>query len=430
MANIGQIDVGMTLNAQDFGAELAQVKTEVRTFGGDLDRVGKLAKGFLGGFAVSRVGGFVVDIARSAASAEEAISSLGVVFGEQAGAVEQFSRSMADQFGISLNTMLDASGRVGSLFEASGLDSARVAEFSKNIGKLAVDYSRFKNTSVGVSLDKMISGLSGESEPLRQFGIFLTEDAVKVKALELGLGKLNGKLTEGEKIQARYALIMEKGAIAMGSAEREASGAAAKIEALSGAWDNLKISLGETVAPAVAETFKALTEVLNDARGLVESFNGGVEKLEDPRELLPDAWAGAAAAMAEVPEMSAEQLKKGIAEIQKLEREFLRNQFLQDSLPAFKDALKKSPLFESFTDLVKADKPKPRELGGFAGAAALGSRDWASTILASRFGGRGKDVVADNTKATATNTAEIARGVSVMTGKLEALTTERAPDWR
>ncbi|MDG6746336.1 SDR family NAD(P)-dependent oxidoreductase, partial [Staphylococcus aureus] len=66
-----------------------------------------------------------------------------------------------------------------------------------------------KGTSFDEAIGKIRSGLSGESEPLRDFGVFLTEAAVKAKALELGMIKVGEELTEQGKIMARAILIQE-----------------------------------------------------------------------------------------------------------------------------------------------------------------------------------------------------------------------------
>lgn len=415
MANVGEISASMTLDANDFGSNLDRAKAEVRTFGHTVDAVGSSVRGFLGGFAAYKVGGFLVDAAKQAAHAEEAVNGFAVIFGKRADDVEAFSRKMADDFSISINSILDAEGKVGSIFQGAGLGESQVAEFSKNIGALAVDYARFKNTTVQTSFDKILSGLAGEAEPLRAFGIFLNEASVKAKALQLGLGDLHGVLTEGEKIQARYALIMDKGQVAMGSAAREAEGAAAKFEALSGAWENLKVSFGEVIAPGLAAGFGVITESLNAVREATERLTKD-KALEKMTKTLTDR--GGLGTMVDV----ADAFAAALAPPPELARK----------LPSFKDALKGSPLFDAaqWAELEATRIKKPTDL--FAGAALRGSSDAASTIFRSKFGGGGEKAAEKtevNTRTTAANTAKLIEGISVMTGKLDALKTSPSPDW-
>jgi hypothetical protein len=84
---------------------------------------------------------------------------------------------------------------------------------------LAADASSFYNVPLDVALEKIRSGLSGEAEPLRAFGVFLSDAAMKAKAAQMGLAGLNGELTEGQKITVRAALIQEQLGTANGDLE-------------------------------------------------------------------------------------------------------------------------------------------------------------------------------------------------------------------
>ena len=97
---------------------------------------------------------------------------------------------------------------------------------STSLVKLAADLACFNNIDPGEALDKLRSGLVGEAEPLRQVGILLSEDAVQAKALALGLAATARELTEADKVQARYALIMEQRPAAQGDFARTSTGLA------------------------------------------------------------------------------------------------------------------------------------------------------------------------------------------------------------
>src|SRR3546814_8984316 len=85
----------------------------------------------------------------------------------------------------------------------------KAAEMSQIFAQLAQDLGSFYNVDTETAIQKLRSGLSGESEPLRDFGVFLTEANVKAKALEIGLTGVGEELTEQEKILARNQLVLE-----------------------------------------------------------------------------------------------------------------------------------------------------------------------------------------------------------------------------
>ena len=97
---------------------------------------------------------------------------------------------------------------------------------SKAIVGLAGDLASFNNLDPTDVLLKLRSGLSGEAEPLRSLGVFLTEAKVKAKAMEMGLGNAHGELSEGAKLLARYKLITEETTTAQGDFARTADGLA------------------------------------------------------------------------------------------------------------------------------------------------------------------------------------------------------------
>jgi len=166
---------------------------------------------------------------------------------------------MADAYGISITEILDKEGQLGSLFSGAGFNAGSTAKFSQVFASLANDLSRFNDVSFEDAFEKLRSGLSGESEPLKAFGILLNEDAVKAKAYELGLAKVGQTLTETAKIQARANIILEKSGSAMGAAAREADGASAKMEAFSGNVSNLAVAVGETLAPVVGDALGGIS---------------------------------------------------------------------------------------------------------------------------------------------------------------------------
>ena len=51
--------------------------------------------------------------------------------------------------------------------------------------------------------------LAGEAEPLRRFGIFISEARVQTEAYASGIAKAGEELTDAQKIQARFNIIMQ-----------------------------------------------------------------------------------------------------------------------------------------------------------------------------------------------------------------------------
>lgn len=203
-----------------------------------------------------------------ASDLQETVSKVGVVFGDSAATVISGADDMAKRFGIVKGTFLDAASSLGLVGKAAGLSQADAAGLADKLAKLAVDASSFYNVSLEDALTAMRSGLVGESEPLRRFGVLLNEASVANEALRLGLGRTKQGLTEGAKVQARASLITKGLADATGDLERTQSGFANRARQISGQITNALVSIGEKVLPVFVE----LASVISANLGRVQEY--------------------------------------------------------------------------------------------------------------------------------------------------------------
>lgn len=204
-----------------------------------------------------------VDASIEAASdLNEQISKSNVVFGDSAAVIKDWSEETATAIGISQRAAVGAAATFGAIFVNTGQAQDDAAEFSKTLVNLAGDMASFNNATTDESLTALRSGLAGEIEPLRRFNIFLTEATVAQEALALSHKKNAKELTQGEKIQARYNLILRQGAIQSGDYQRTAGNLANQQRTLQANLDDLSTSLGNVLVPALTNTTSAVNELI------------------------------------------------------------------------------------------------------------------------------------------------------------------------
>lgn len=197
-----------------------------------------------------------------ASSYSESLNKINVVFEENAKVIEDWSKDAAKSLGMSQAAALEAAGTYGNLFTAQGMGTEQAADMSMALVQLAADLASFNNAAPEEVLLALRSGLSGEIEPLKKFGIAMNEAAMKAKAMEMGLGDNVQALTEAEKIQVRYAIILEQTAKAQGDFARTSTGLANQLRTLKANWgDTLKI-LGENLVPIVEKVLQQLNKWL------------------------------------------------------------------------------------------------------------------------------------------------------------------------
>ena len=148
---------------------------------------------------------------------------------------------------------MEASGTFGNLFTAMGMGVEPATDMSLGLVQLAADLGSFNNMEPGEVLEKLRSGLVGETEPLRSLGVNLTAAAVEAKALEMGLAGTTAELTPAMLAQARYALILEQTKTAQGDFARTSDGFANGMRTLKAQFVDAAAGIGQLLLPYVTQ---------------------------------------------------------------------------------------------------------------------------------------------------------------------------------
>ena len=221
--------------------------------------VKNLAKfGAVAAVAAGVIGKQLID---AASDLEESQSKVNVVFGESAKAVTDFASTAATSMGISKRAALEATGTYGNLLQAFGVAQPQAVEMSTTLVQLAGDLASFNNTSVEDAIQALRSGLSGETEPLKRFGVAINDVRLKQEAMNLGLYNGKGNLDINAKTQAAYALILKDTSLAQGDYARTADGVANTQKTLKAQFDDLKATLGTALIPV----YKTLLGVVQNS---------------------------------------------------------------------------------------------------------------------------------------------------------------------
>jgi hypothetical protein len=244
-------------------------------------------------FGGAQIANFAKESVMAASNLNEAMSKVGVVFGENSKQIETWAKGATDSFGMSERAALTSVGTFGNLFSAFGLGSEDTKKFSTSLTELAVDMASFNDMSVDDALNALRSGLSGETEPMKKFGSVLSETRLKTEALTLGLIKNTKEaLDPAAKAQAAYSLIMKDTAVQQGDYERTAGGTANTMRRVAAEMDNAKVAIGQGLLPI----FDGLLKVLE--KGIVPMLKKLGEFLKNNQDLIISLGIGLGVATA------------------------------------------------------------------------------------------------------------------------------------
>lgn len=251
-------------------AEKAADTTE-RRFDGFQKKLGGWGKSLTGQAALSAVGfvgltgpilGVGYKMVQSASDQEEALNKVNVVYGSNATTITNWADTSAVAMGMTRTQALDTAGTFGNIYTAMGFTQEEAGNMSMQFIGLATDLGSFNNVPTPEALQAIQSGLVGEYEPLKRFGILINEDKVKMKALEMGLGDANGNLTEQEKILARQQLIWEQSANAHGDFAETSDSLSNSTKILKAQLGNLSAELGSVLVPIVSKVISGIVGFL------------------------------------------------------------------------------------------------------------------------------------------------------------------------
>lgn len=158
-----------------------------------------------------------IDISSSLTEVQNVVD---VTFGDMANKVEELASHSIEDFGMSELTTKQIASRFQAMGTAMGFAQDKMSDMSIELTKLAADMSSFYNVSQEEVAKGLQSIFTGETEPMRKYGVDLTNATVQQWALNNGIKANMATMTNAEKTLLRYQYTMEATAAAQGDFAR------------------------------------------------------------------------------------------------------------------------------------------------------------------------------------------------------------------
>ncbi|MBO3392499.1 hypothetical protein CYK72_16035 [Clostridium perfringens] len=303
---------------------LGKVGKKTETFGDKLLKLNKkVSKIATKGAAMVTAPMLAIGVAsfKAASDINESLSKAEVVFGNNAKAVEEWSKTATTAFGASQNEALEMVSKYGAMGKAMGLSDQQVKDYSMSLTQCAGDLASFNNISIDMANTALTGVFTGETESLKGLGIVMTQTNLEAYALASGFKKVDKnstevkkasldvekaqkrlteatkkygsssiqareanlnltsaqekfnkamkgskvELSEAEKVQLRYNYVMDQTKLAHGDYERTSDSAANSAKTFQKSLANLSASFGQFLL--------TLTPLIQVATKLIVSFN-------------------------------------------------------------------------------------------------------------------------------------------------------------
>lgn len=262
----------LTLDRSGFDKGVGGARTSFSNLGSDLDndadntgsRAGNTwatafgtamgqTIGNFAGRAVDAIFDFATEGVQLASQMQEVENVVDVTFGRSASEIYMWAGAAKEAFGMSTSAALEYAGQMGSVLKGQGFATEQAADMSMALVGLAADYASFKNISFEDAFGKLSSGMRGETEAIKTFGISVHEKTMKEWWGTQGSDKAWKDLSEAEKYAARYQYIMERSEDmgVVGDFDRNKDSFANQVKIFQTNLEELKTSLGETLLPVM-----------------------------------------------------------------------------------------------------------------------------------------------------------------------------------
>lgn len=193
-------------------------------------------------------------------------------FGQYTDLVEKFSKSAIKAYGISELTAKETASRFQAMGIAMGAPIKKMSDMSVSLTELSADLASFYNVDQADAARSLWSVFTGETEPMRKFGIDLTQNTLKEYAMKNGLDANISSMTQLQKTMLRYQYVMENTANVQGDFARTSQNWANQIRILK---EQVK-ALGGVLGNAFINMLKPLVQALNKAMSAVITFANNV----------------------------------------------------------------------------------------------------------------------------------------------------------
>lgn len=223
--------------------------------------IGFASGAFIGG------AGFIAGAKASVAAASslnEQQSKTNAVFLQSAKAVTDWSKTTVNSMGLAQVEALQTASSFGALLAPIGIQGELAAQQSEKLTQLGADLASFYDTDVQSALDAIRSGLVGESEPLRRYGVQLSEARVQAEAFA-ETGKTSAaQLTNQDKVLARIAITFRDTAKAQGDFAKTSGGFANQQRILKANILELETAIGVKIVPTLTDLITKINEFAAD----------------------------------------------------------------------------------------------------------------------------------------------------------------------
>lgn len=219
-----------------------------------------------------------------------------VTFGSATEAINSWSKECLAAYGMNEVSAKRYAGTLGAMLKSSGLAGDAIVDMSKDMVGLAGDMASFYNLDLETAFEKIRSGISGETEPLKQLGINMSVANLEAYALSQGITTAYNEMSQAEQVMLRYNYLMSTTADAQGDFARTQDSYANQTRLLSESWLEFTGIMAEQLLPVLTTIVSWLNNIVAFLTENADMVSAVLVGLATAVGILAVAWVVHAAA--------------------------------------------------------------------------------------------------------------------------------------
>lgn len=265
----GSVIINTKVDTSGMNSGLKKIEGSVGGLGSALKKLGGIIAAV---FAVKKIADFAASCIELGSDLDEVQNVVDVTFGKMSGVIEQFSKEAATQFGLSELAAKQYTSTLGAMYKSMGFTEDAAAGMSIEMTKLAADMASFYNLDADTAFQKIRSGISGETEPLKQLGINLSEANLEEFRLAQGIQTSYKAMNQQDKALLRYNYLLSVTSDAQGDFARTSGSWANQVKILRLQFDSIRADLGQGFIAIFTPVLQVINRILQGLAKLASAF--------------------------------------------------------------------------------------------------------------------------------------------------------------
>lgn len=128
----------------------------------------------------------------------------------------RFQNELQEKLGVNIEESMNYQALFNSMSKSMGISAKYSYMLSENLTKLGYDLASLYNIDPENAMQKLRAGLAGQTKPLRDLGLDITQQSLQPIVDELGINRSIKNMSQAEKMVLRYIAVLKQAQIAHG----------------------------------------------------------------------------------------------------------------------------------------------------------------------------------------------------------------------